>query len=57
MGFFITFDLMISVCAFVVQNGMNALHLASKEGHVEVVRQLLVRGASVDSATKVNEEL
>ena len=35
-----------------VQNGLNALHLASKEGHVEVVSELLKRGAAVDAATK-----
>uniref|UniRef100_A0A8C2TYP4 Ankyrin 3 n=1 Tax=Coturnix japonica TaxID=93934 RepID=A0A8C2TYP4_COTJA len=34
------------------QNGLNALHLASKEGHVEVVSELIQRGASVDAATK-----
>ncbi|XP_023311776.1 ankyrin-3 isoform X3 [Anoplophora glabripennis] len=33
-------------------NGLNALHLASKEGHVEIVRELLKRGAIVDAATK-----
>ncbi|KAG5900648.1 hypothetical protein JTB14_005921 [Gonioctena quinquepunctata] len=33
-------------------NGLNALHLASKDGHVEIVRELLKRGAVVDSATK-----
>jgi ankyrin len=33
-------------------NGLNALHLASKEGHHEVVRELLRRGAIVDSATR-----
>ena len=31
---------------------MNALHLASKEGHVHVVKELLERGANVDAATK-----
>jgi len=36
-----------------VQNGLNALHLASKEGHVNVVTELLDRGAVVDAATKV----
>ncbi|VDK72078.1 unnamed protein product [Gongylonema pulchrum] len=34
-------------------NGLNALHLASKEGHHEVVRELLKRKADVDAATKV----
>ncbi|VDM95852.1 unnamed protein product [Thelazia callipaeda] len=33
-------------------NGLNALHLASKEGHHEVVRELLKRKADVDAATK-----
>lgn len=36
------------------QNGLNALHLASKEGHVEVVSELIQRGANVDAATKVS---
>ncbi|KAK1793626.1 hypothetical protein P4O66_012002, partial [Electrophorus voltai] len=39
----------INICN---QNGLNALHLASKEGHVEVVSELLKLGASVDAATK-----
>ncbi|KAK1792438.1 hypothetical protein P4O66_012383 [Electrophorus voltai] len=34
------------------QNGLNALHLAAKEGHVELVEELLERGAEVDSSTK-----
>nr|CAD7397595.1 unnamed protein product [Timema poppensis] len=34
------------------QNGLNALHLASKDGHVHVVTELLKRGAVVDAATK-----
>uniref|UniRef100_A0A1I7RUI2 Ankyrin-2 n=1 Tax=Bursaphelenchus xylophilus TaxID=6326 RepID=A0A1I7RUI2_BURXY len=33
-------------------NGLNALHLASKEGHNEVVRELIRRGAEVDSSTR-----
>ncbi|XP_055346317.1 uncharacterized protein LOC129593857 isoform X2 [Paramacrobiotus metropolitanus] len=33
-------------------NGLNALHLASKERHVELVRLLLKHGASVDAATR-----
>ena len=36
------------------QNGLNALHLASKEGHVNIVTELLKRGANVDAATKVS---
>lgn len=38
---------------FYSQNGLNALHLASKEGHVEVVAELLKLEATVDAATKV----
>lgn len=38
---------------FSSQNGLNALHLASKEGHVEVVAELLKLEATVDAATKV----
>ena len=34
------------------QNGLNALHLAAKEGHVSVVTELLSRGAKIDAATK-----
>lgn len=46
----------MSVCLslFCVQNGLNALHLASKEGHVEVVAELIKHGANVDAATKVS---
>ncbi|KAM9400481.1 uncharacterized protein ACWYII_030390 isoform 10-T10 [Salvelinus alpinus] len=35
-----------------LENGLNALHLAAKEGHVELVQELLERGSAVDSATK-----
>uniref|UniRef100_A0A8C6W019 Ankyrin 3 n=1 Tax=Nothobranchius furzeri TaxID=105023 RepID=A0A8C6W019_NOTFU len=35
----------INICN---QNGLNALHLASKEGHAEVVAELLKLGATVD---------
>ena len=38
----------------VFQNGLNALHLASKEGHVNIVTELLRRGANVEAATKVS---
>ncbi|PAA92749.1 hypothetical protein BOX15_Mlig001678g5 [Macrostomum lignano] len=33
-------------------NGLNALHLASKEGHTAVVRELLMRNADPDASTK-----
>uniref|UniRef100_A0A8C2H9T7 Ankyrin 3 n=1 Tax=Cyprinus carpio TaxID=7962 RepID=A0A8C2H9T7_CYPCA len=36
----------INICN---QNGLNALHLASKEGHVEVVAELIKIGATVDA--------
>uniref|UniRef100_A0A674EC71 Ankyrin 3 n=1 Tax=Salmo trutta TaxID=8032 RepID=A0A674EC71_SALTR len=39
----------INICN---QNGLNALHLASKEGHAEVVTHLIKLGANVDAATK-----
>lgn len=35
-----------------LQNGLNALHLAAKDGHVDVAKELLKRGAVVDAATK-----
>lgn len=37
-----------------LQNGLNALHLAAKEGHKDLVEELLERGAPVDSSTKVH---
>ena len=41
-----------SVFLCILQNGLNALHLASKEGHVAVVEELMSRGAKIDAATK-----
>lgn len=35
-------------------NGLNALHLASKEGHVHIIEELLSRGAKINAATKVS---
>ena len=35
-----------------LQNGLNALHLAAKDGHVDIVQELIKRGCAVDAATK-----
>jgi len=42
---------------FPLQNGLNALHLAAKEGHMDLVEELLERGAAVNSPTKVHVEV
>lgn len=42
----------VTLTFFKFQNGLNALHLASKDGHIEIARELLKRGAIVDAATK-----
>lgn len=34
------------------QNGLNALHLAAKDGHTTVVKALLKGGCKVDASTK-----
>ncbi len=47
---------MFSFC-FSLQNGLNALHLAAKEGHKDLVEELLERGAPVDSSTKVHAHI
>lgn len=45
---------MFNIVIFIyIQNGLNALHLAAKEGYVELVQELINRGAKVESATKV----
>lgn len=51
--FIFIYNFVSLVCLFISQNGLNALHLASKEGHVEVVAELIKHGANVDAATKV----
>ena len=35
------------------QNGLNGLHLASKEGHVKMVLELLHNGITLETTTKV----
>lgn len=35
------------------QNGLNGLHLASKEGHVKMVLELLHNGIVLETTTKV----
>lgn len=37
-----------------LQNGLNGLHLASKEGHVKMVLELLHNGIDLETTTKVN---
>lgn len=38
---------------FLPQNGLNGLHLASKEGHVKMVLELLHAGIELEATTKV----
>jgi ankyrin repeat protein len=40
-----------------VQDGVTGLHIAAKYGHMEVVRLLMDRGASVDAAMQVRKAL
>lgn len=47
-------SLSLSPSCLCLQNGMNALHLAAKEGHTIVVAELLKHGAEVNSATNVS---
>lgn len=39
------------------QNGLNGLHLASKEGHVKMVLELLHNGIVLETTTKVHTTL
>lgn len=48
-----TFNLHIYLLYFYfLQNGLNALHLACKEGRTDVVKELLSNGASVYMITR-----
>lgn len=42
----------LTVC-FLLKNGLNGLHLASKEGHVKMVLELLHSGIELEAITKV----
>ena len=37
-----------------MQNGWSPLHVASQEGHLDVVRTLIEAGANIDQADKVS---
>lgn len=39
---------------FFFQSGLNCLHLASKEGHVDVVTELIKRDIPINQPTKVS---
>ncbi len=53
---FYLFRLPIYACLFVCQTG-SALHWASSDGHIEVVRLLLNRGADIQAQDKVSERV
>lgn len=42
-----------SLLCSLIQNGLNGLHLASKEGHVKMVLELLHNGIVLETTTKV----
>lgn len=44
----------VPLCA--LQNGLNALHLASKEGHAKMVVELLHKEIVLETTTKVRTE-
>jgi ankyrin repeat protein len=48
--FSIIFDVNVVPC-FIFQVGLNALHLAAKEGRIQIVNELLRRGADVNAPT------
>ena len=45
----------VDVCSF-SQDGHTALHLSAQNGHMDVVKELLERGADVALTTKVRVE-
>ncbi len=50
--FFSDFNITTSLC-YLLKNGLNGLHLASKEGHVKMVLELLHAGIELEATTKV----
>lgn len=52
--FFETDSFSTSCFLLYLQNGLNGLHLASKEGHVKMVLELLHNGIDLETNTKVN---
>ena len=39
---------------FVLQDGLSPLHMASQEGHLDVVKALIEAGANINQANKVS---
>ena len=42
---------------FVLQNGLSPLHIASQEGHGDIVKTLIKAGASIDQADQVSTHI
>ena len=39
---------------FVLQDGLSPLHMASQEGHLDVVKTIIAAGANINEANKVS---
>ena len=42
---------------FVLQDGRSPLHMASQEGHLDVVKTLIEAGANINQVTKVSTHI
>ena len=42
---------------FVLQDGRSPLHMASQEGHLDVVKTLIEAGANINEADKVSTHI